>query len=122
MLKMDHVGVVVKCMEESVSFYGKAFGWEECGGSEDERVHIVYMKADNQTIELLKYKQENVVRGMGIVDHIAFTVDNIETEIEKVKQLGAKMLFDMPKDLGDKRITFFEGPSGERLEFVEYIK
>lgn len=120
MLKLDHVGVVVKDMEESIRFYKEAFGWEECGGREDERVRIVYLKSGDNVIELLKYASENVDRNWGVVDHIAFTVNNLDMEIERLKGIGAKMILDEPKDIGDKRVMFFNGPSGERLELVEY--
>jgi lactoylglutathione lyase len=119
MLKMAHVGVVVKDLDESVSFYTRVLECEKSGSHEDERLKIVYLRAGDSTIELLKYKQGDNDRGNGIVDHLAFYVISMEKALKKVEEYGSKMLFDSPRDMGYQKIMFFLGPDGERIEFIE---
>lgn len=119
MLNMAHVGVVVKDLDKSVLFYTKVLECEISGNHEDERLKIVYLKAGNSTIELLKYKQDDNDRGKGIIDHVAFYVMSMEEALKKVEEYGSKMLFDKPKDMKFQKIMFFLGPDSERIEFIE---
>lgn len=120
MLNMAHVGVVVKNLNESISFYTKVLECEISGTSENERLKIVYLSAGSSTIELLKYKQDdNNGREKGVIDHIAFYVTNMEDALIKVEEYGAEMLYDKPRDNGYQKIMFFLGPDGERIEFIE---
>jgi lactoylglutathione lyase len=54
------------------------------------------------------------------VHHIAFTVSDIEAEVERLKGLGIKMIDQEPRIILDNvKIAFFFGPDGERLEFFQ---
>lgn len=119
MLSMAHVGVVVKDLNEAISFYTKVLECEISGTSENERLKIVYLKAGESTIELLKYKQDDVERATGIIDHLAFYVEDMDKALNRVREYGAKMLLEKPMDNGHQKIMFFQGPDGERIEFVE---
>ena len=119
MLNMAHVGVVVKDLNESISFYTKVLECEISGTSENERLKMVYLSAGSRIIELLKYKQDDSSRGKGIIDHLAFYVINMEEALKKVEEYGSKMLFDCPRDMGYQKIMFFLGPDEERIEFIE---
>lgn len=121
MLNMAHVGVVVKNLNESILFYTKVLKCEISGTSENERLKFVYLKAGDSTIELLKYKQDDIERGRGIIDHIAFYVENMDEALKEVEEFGAKKLFDKPIDNGHEKIIFFLGPDGERVEFIEKL-
>lgn len=119
MLSMAHVAVVVKDLNESISFYTKVLECEISGTSENEKLKMVYLRAGSSIIELLKYKQDDIERGRGIIDHLAFYVANMEEALKKVYEYGAKMLFDKPMDNGYQKIIFFQGPDEERIEFIE---
>lgn len=119
MLEMAHVGVVVKDLDKSAEFYTKILECEVSGSHEDERLKIVYLMAGGSTVELLKYKQDDVERGRGIVDHLAFYVEDMEEALKKVREYGCEMVFDKPRDMGYQIIMFFLGPNGERIEFIE---
>jgi lactoylglutathione lyase len=56
----------------------------------------------------------------GIVNHLAFSVENVEEEMTRLKQLGVEFDNDIPRVvLGGVKIAFFTGPDGEVLELVE---
>ena len=122
MYHVAHIGVVVKDAGKSLEFYTTVLGctWEE--SYQDERVRLEFIKAGLQTIELIQYKQDVVSeRGAGVVDHIAFFVNDLDAEIAKLRQQQVKLLLDQPKVSGNKKLMFFSGPDGERLEFIQRL-
>jgi len=116
---MAHIGIVVRDIEKSKEFYVKVLGCEVEGSHEDDRLKFLYLNSGGQTIELLEYKSVYEDRGKGIIDHLAFNVDNLQEAIDRAESFGAVMLFDVPKDANGKKIMFFHGPDGERIEFME---
>jgi len=124
MYSISHIGVVVRDINRSSEFYCKILGCKAIDKYEDDRVHIVFLDAGNGIFELIKYLKEDSQRSPGIVDHVAFDVEDLDAAVERAKSLGVKMLFDAPRAAlgGRKKIMFFEGPDGEKLEFVQDIK
>ncbi|MBP2663877.1 MAG: methylmalonyl-CoA epimerase [Firmicutes bacterium] len=122
MYNVAHIGIVVKNMDKSLEFYTTVLGCRLEESYQDERVHLAFVKAGQQTIELIQYQEDSVqVRGAGIVDHIAFAVTDIELEIAKLQQHNVTLLFEQPKVVSGKKIMFFTGPDGERLELVQSL-
>lgn len=115
-----HIGVIVKDVEKSKDFYCDILGCEFQSAYGTEKFKIVLVKAGNQVIELLEDKTpSDDKRGAGVIDHIAFNVDDIEKALANLQSAGVTIL-DMPRAAsGNKKVMFFEGPDGERLEFVE---
>jgi lactoylglutathione lyase len=121
MYEVAHIGLVVKDSGRSGRFYRDVLGCQPAGAYEDERVKIAFLKAGTQIIELVQYQAgEKEPRRAGIVDHLAFKVGDIDAAIAKLREKGVTLLFDAPRTaLGDKKIFFFAGPDGERLEFIQ---
>jgi len=119
MYPMSHVGVRVKNMQVSTEFYCKVLECTVTGSLENEIRKIVFLKAGNSVIELIHKFEDNEKRSAGPVDHIAFAVENLEREIERLKNLGVQIIGDIIQVTERMRVIFFEGPDGERLEFVE---
>lgn len=123
MYSVAHVGVVVKNADKSSEFYTQVLGCEIAGSYQDDRIKLVNLRLNGQIIELVEHLAEKYEpRGNGAVDHIAFYVNDIDVAVARLKQLSVPLLFELPRDAGDKRIMFFTGPDGERLEFVEETK
>lgn len=56
----------------------------------------------------------------GKVHHIAFTVSDIDAELERLRGLGVQLIDETPKTISDVgRLAFFFGPDGERLEIFQ---
>lgn len=120
MYKMDHVGVRIKNTEVSTDFYCNILGCEVVGTLENEIREIIFLKAGDGVIELINKFNDIESRSIGQVDHIAFTVDNLEDAMKRLKEFNVKILSEEPIQVTDyMRVIFFEGPDGERLEFVE---
>ncbi len=123
MYSVAHVGVVVKDADRSSEFYTQVLGCEIAGSYQDSRIKLVNLAFGGQVIELVEYLADKYEpRGKGTVDHIAFLVEDIDAAVDGLRKLAVPLLFEMPIVVGDKKIMFFAGPDGERLEFVEKLK
>jgi lactoylglutathione lyase len=52
------------------------------------------------------------------LEHVAIDTDNFAGEVEKIKAAGIKILEERVLPDG-RKVCFFEGPEGVRLEFLE---
>lgn len=132
MRKIEHLGIAVRDINAAKKTYeallGKsAYQTEEV---ESEGVKTVFFKTGESKIELLgatradspiaKYLEK---RGEGI-HHIAFDVEDIEAEIERLKNQGFQLISDKPKTGADnKRIAFLHPKSshGVLVELCEEV-
>ncbi len=121
MYEVAHIGLVVKDADRSARFYSDVLGCQPSDIYEDDRIKIAFLKAGTQTIELVQYREgEKEQRRAGVVDHIAFKVNDIDAAVARLREKGATLLFEAPRPaLSDKKIFFFAGPDGERLEFIQ---
>jgi lactoylglutathione lyase len=124
MYEVSHIGMVVKDIERSAEFYRRVLGCEHEGYIADAQLKILMLKAGNQVIELLQFLQhEYSDRQAGVVDHICFKVKNMDEAVNKLRADGVTLLFDAPKEMSDgRKIIFFAGPDGERLEFLQEVQ
>jgi lactoylglutathione lyase len=118
---MDHVGVIVSDMEKSKKFYQEIIGAEQIHTYENENVQLAFYKIGSGVVELVKRKHVEHTRNLGVVEHIAFTVDNIEQCVKELKAKNIKLISENIITMENKLLFFFEGPDGEKLEFVQYV-
>ncbi|AWB43910.1 glyoxalase [Paenibacillus sp. CAA11] len=123
--KIEHVGIRVSVLEDSIEFYIRVIGLKllhtvgEVGA--DVRLAFLTFPSQNSVeVELVYKKAPEELAHEGRVNHIAFTVDHIEQEYERIANLGLSGLDKEIRTLeGGSRYFFFNGPDGERIEFFE---
>jgi lactoylglutathione lyase len=144
MLKaMRHVGIVVKDLDKMLTFYRDFLGltvfsdFRENGkfintlqGLQGADVRMVKLALpDGSLIELLcddghpdEPLIENRLCDPG-VNHVAFTVDDVDDSYQKVLALGLKTLSPpiLAQD-GKARLFFARDPEGNPLEIVEMLE
>ena len=133
MLKVEHIGIAVKTLADSVPLFEKLLN-SQCYKTEvveNERVNTAFLKMGETKIELLESIDENGViskfierKGEG-VHHIAFEVSNIETEMERLKNEGFVLLNDKPKPGADNKLVCFLHPratNGVLVELCQELK
>ena len=133
MLKVEHIGIAVRTLAESVPLFEKLLN-SQCYKTEvveSEKVNTAFFKTRDTKIELLESIDENGViskfidkKGEGL-HHIAFEVDNIETEMERLKNEGFILLNNKPKKGADNKLICFLHPkstNGVLIELCEEIK
>ncbi|MBS4220321.1 VOC family protein [Bacillus sp. FJAT-49711] len=121
-MKMEHIGIMVKDMDESLAFYQNILGLKlrsrEWLNDTVELAFLYFTEQPSVEIELVYGVQ---VENEGIVNHLAFTVEDIEAELARLKEAGVKLVDEEPRSIlkDNVKIAFFEGPNGEKLELVE---
>jgi methylmalonyl-CoA/ethylmalonyl-CoA epimerase len=133
MKKIEHIGIAVKDLDVSNELFEKLFGapaykFEEV---QSEGVITSFFHNGPNKIELLAATNpESPIakfiekKGEGI-HHIAFAVDDIESEIERLKNEGFIVLNEEPKIGADNKLVAFLHPkstNGVLIELCQEIK
>ncbi|MFV9551796.1 methylmalonyl-CoA epimerase [Algibacter sp. PT7-4] len=133
MNKIEHIGIAVKNLKESNHLFAKLFGEPhyKVEKVKSEGVNTSFFKIGENKIELLEATKEDSPiakfidkKGEGI-HHIAFDVDDIESEIKRLKQEGFKVLNEKPKQGADNKLVAFLHPkssNGVLIELCQEIK
>ncbi len=119
-LKLDHIGIAVKSIDETKKLYSDILGLLHAGSEtvEEQKVTTAFFPVGDTEIELLestapdgpiaKYLDK---KGEG-VQHLAFRVDNIEAALEELKAKGIKLIDEKPRmGAGGAKIAFLHPKS-----------
>ncbi len=132
MKKIEHIGIAVKDLKVSNQLFQKLLGKnlykEELVEGEGDKTSF-FMIGETK-IELLEATRENSPiakyldkRGEGI-HHIAFDVEDIYQEMERLKNEGFEILNDIPKSGADNKLVVFLHPrttSGVLVELCQEV-
>ncbi|WP_434296544.1 VOC family protein [Clostridium sporogenes] len=118
----NHLGIKVKGIEKAQKFYCENLEFQFEHKYEDKDKILVFLKNENSVIELI-HSKNNVYNSVknGIIDHLAFTVTNIQEYIDKLKRKNVNFITNEITEVDGKLIIFFEGAEGEKIELVQYI-
>lgn len=123
-LKVDHIGIAVKNLDESIKFYQDILGLELLGTEvvDEQKVRVAFLPVGDTEIELLESTSEEgpiakfIEKNGEGVQHIAFKVDNIEEAIEYMLSKGMKMIDEKPRyGAGGAKIAFVHPKSSNRV-------
>ena len=129
-LKVDHIGVAVKNMDEALKLYQDILGLKLVATEvvEEQKVKVGFIPVGDSEIELLESTSPDgpvakfiESRGEG-VQHIALRVDNIEQALEELKAKGFRLIDEKPRyGAGNARIAFLhpKASGGILLEISE---
>ncbi|MGM0478185.1 MAG: methylmalonyl-CoA epimerase [Bacteroidota bacterium] len=115
MRKIEHIGIAVKNMDAAIKDYEKLLNTScyKIEEVESEGVKTAFFRVGEAKIELLEATNEESPiakylskKGPGM-HHIAYDVENIEVEIERLQKEGFELIQSSPKNGADnKRIAF----------------
>lgn len=133
MLRVEHIGIAVKDLAGSKKLYEALLG-TTCYKQEvveSENVTTAFFQKGETKIELLESSDPGGViakfiekKGEGL-HHIAFEVENIYEEMERLKNEGFKLLMEEPKRGADNKLICFVHPksaNGVLVELCQSIK
>lgn len=133
LLKIEHIGIAVKDLNESNKLFARLFGKDhyKLESVASESVDTSFFQLGESKVELLgSTDQDSAIarfidkRGEGI-HHIAFAVENINAEVERLKTEGFQPISDKPKRGADNKLVFFFHPksaNGVLIELCQDIK
>ncbi|MDK2877567.1 MAG: methylmalonyl-CoA/ethylmalonyl-CoA epimerase [Thermoanaerobacteraceae bacterium] len=128
--KIDHIGIAVKDLNETLKIYTEILGLKSAGEETvaEQKVRVAFIPVGESEIELLestepdgtiaKFIEKN---GEGI-QHIALRVDNIEKTLEDLKARGVRLIDEKPRNgAGGARIAFIhpKATKGVLIELCE---
>jgi len=121
--KMEHIGIMVNDMDRSIEFYTEVVGMDlkkrEKLNEEVELAFLAFSGSEDIELELVG-RGTTGLSDQGIVNHLAFSVEDIDETLAHLKAHGVRLLDQTPREILDGvRIAFFFGPDGERLELVQ---
>jgi len=114
--KIDHIGIAVRSLAETIPYYENALGLQ-CHGTEEVEsqgvktaffeageVHIELLEPTNPESPVARFLEKN---GEGI-HHIAFGTDDIGGQLAKASGEGIRLIHEKP----------FEGAAGKLVAFL----
>ena len=127
MNKIEHIGIAVNSLEEASMIYKKLFGEPAYKQEEvvEEGVKTAFFKNGPNKIELLEATNSEspiakfiAKKGEGI-HHLAFEVDDIVAEIDRLKKEGFVVLNEIPKKGADNKKVAFLHPKSTNGVLIE---
>jgi len=133
MKKVEHIGIAVTDLNVSIPLFEKILN-TSCYKTEivdSEQVNTAFFQSGETKIELLESLLPDGViskfiqkKGEGM-HHIAFEVDDIHSEMERLKNEGFVLLNEVPKKGADNKLVCFlhpKGTNGVLMELCQTIK
>lgn len=127
MLKIEHIGLAVKSLSDSIPLFEKLLN-TSCYKTETvltEQVQTAFFRTGDSKIELLESTDPNGViarfiekKGEG-VHHIAFEVADIHSEMLRLQAEGFELLYETPRNGADNKLVCFLHPRSTNGVLVE---
>lgn len=133
---IDHIGIIVNDIQKSVDFYTGMLGFSIATKIELPEIgmSVAFIEKNGGKIELMERKGKKVPKRseaakpklgenpIPVNDHISFSVENIESTVNELKEKG--VVFDLePIRLEEGvKLTYFKDPNGVLIELIEYIQ
>lgn len=132
-MKINHLGIATKGIDEALKFWGDALGLENVHSEivEDQKVKVAMLPIGESRVELLEPTSDDSPiskflekRGGGI-HHIAVEVDDIQASLAKLKSEGMRLIDETPRIGAEGCLVAFVHPAasgGVLLELVQTPK
>jgi methylmalonyl-CoA/ethylmalonyl-CoA epimerase len=126
-MHIDHVGIAVGNLDEAIATYEKILNkkLDKTEKVESEKVETAFFSTGESKIELLGPTDPTSViqkfvdkKGEGI-HHVAFEVEDIHAEMERLKGEGFTLLNEQPKQGADNKLVAFVHPKNNHGVLVE---
>lgn len=126
--KIDHLGIAVRSLDETVPYYEKTLGLK-CEHREEvpsQKVRTAFFTVGEVHVELLeptspespiaKFLEKN---GEG-VHHVAFGSDDIVAQLKQAADSGAKLIHEQPFDGAGGKLVAFLHPKSTHGVLTEF--
>ena len=132
-MKINHLGIATKGIDEALKFWEDALGLENVHTEivEDQKVRVAMLPIGESRIELLEPTSEDspiskfIEKHGGGIHHIAVEVENIEESLAQLKAKGMRLIDEKPRIGAEGCLVAFVHPSsanGVLLELVQENK
>jgi lactoylglutathione lyase len=121
-VKILHTCLNVSDLDRSISFYTSNLNLTLTSRREikQNNAEIAFLKDESgNAIELTYWRDKKIAEGDNF-DHIAFEVEDVQAEVEKLRKAGVSIAME-PYSLegSTSRIAFVKDPDGNWLELIQ---
>lgn len=114
---LDHIGIYVKDLESSLSFYRGVLGFTQRQRLSMGASKISVVEIGGGLLEIIQRPEAPAEAPKGRWSHIAFHIDDYDNLESKLEGMGIE-LRKVTLDNG-LRIAFFKDPDGHEIEMME---
>jgi methylmalonyl-CoA epimerase len=129
-MKIDHIGIVVRDIQEALKAYETALGLplKEVVEVTDQKVEIAFLPVGESNVELVQPLTDDTgiarfleKRGEGI-HHICIEVEDVEATLARLREYGVPLIDEEPRPGAHGRVAFVHprGMHGVLIELVEH--
>jgi methylmalonyl-CoA epimerase len=129
-MKIDHIGIVVRDIQEALQVYEAALGLplDEVAEVPDQKVQIAFLPIGESKLELVQPTSSDTgiarylaKRGEGI-HHLCIEVEDIEAALAQLKDHDVPLIDETPRQGAHGRVAFVHPKSahGVLIELVEH--
>jgi methylmalonyl-CoA epimerase len=129
-MKIDHIGIVVRDIQEALGVYEQAMGLplRETVLVPDQRVKVAFLPLGESNVELVQPTTSDTgiakfleKRGEGI-HHICIEVENIQAALARLKEHNVELIDEAPRKGAHGQVAFIhpKGAHGVLIELVEH--
>jgi len=129
-MKIDHLGIAVRSLNDSLRFYRDALGLEVKGTEEvaDQGVTVALLPVGESRIEHLEPVSEDSPvgrfigkRGEGL-HHICYEVEDLQSKLDELSTCGLRVLDGYPRRGAEGKLVAFLHPSSANGVLVELVE
>jgi methylmalonyl-CoA epimerase len=129
-MKINHLGIATKGIDEALKFWGDALGLENVHTEtvEDQKVRVAMLPLGESRIELLEPTSDDSPiskflekRGGGI-HHIAVEVEDIEASLARLKKQGMRLIDETPRVGAENCLVAFVHPAATNGVLLELVQ
>src|SRR5438034_3412200 len=129
-MKIDHLGIAVRSISDSLGFYREALGLEleQTEAVDNQGVHVALLSVGECRIELLEpFSEETPVgrfiarRGEGL-HHICYEVDDLTSKLDELRSRGVRLLEGYPRRGTEGKLVAFLHPASAHGVLVELVE
>ncbi|MFL6273765.1 MAG: methylmalonyl-CoA epimerase [Blastocatellia bacterium] len=129
-MKIDHLGIAVHSIADSLGFYREALGLELKGKEvvADQGVTVAMLPVGESRIELLEPLSEDSTvarfiakRGEGL-HHICYEVENLAAKLAELGARGVRVLDGYPRRGAEGKLVAFLHPASANGVLVELVE
>lgn len=126
-IRIDHIGIAVQEINDAVAFFQGALGMklDRVESAEGGRTDIAFLPVGTSDIELVKPNDTDSglakflsKRGEG-VHHICFEVDDIDAALVRLRERGAQLIDEQPRENAQGQKYAFVHPKSAHGVLVE---
>lgn len=130
MMKVDHIGIAVRSIEETAALYAAAFGLTVAERYEvpQDGVRLAFLQAGDALLELLEPTGDSTplarfltARGPGL-HHLAFRVSDIGQAIVRARNAGCQPLDEQGRPGARGKLIAFLHPSSAAGVLIELVQ